>query len=43
MGAMIDAMLDFLPPRAALRRDLMRWTPMGIFRRPETLPVEFAA
>jgi cytochrome P450 len=42
MGCMIEAMLDFLPPRATLRRDLVRTTPMGIFRRPENLPVEFA-
>jgi cytochrome P450 len=41
MRCMIDAALDFMPPGARLRDDLMRFTPMGFMRRPANLPVEF--
>jgi hypothetical protein len=38
---MIEGALDFLPPGARLREDLVRWNDMVILRRMENLPVEF--
>src|SRR5262249_9155584 len=39
----IDAALDFLPPGARLRPDLVEWQRVMFFRRPLNLPVEFRA
>ena len=37
-----DAALDFLPPKASLLEDRIRWREAGpIFRRMESLPVSF--
>jgi cytochrome P450 len=41
MRCMIDAALDFLPPEAHFRADLLRRAQSGFFRRPENLPVDF--
>ena len=41
MRCMIDAALDFLPEGAKYREDLVEWTRLGFFRRPNNLPVEF--
>jgi cytochrome P450 len=38
---MLDAALDFLPEHAVFSRDRMEFSPMGVFRRPVTLPVDF--
>ena len=43
MRCMLDAVLDFMPPGARLREELMEFTPMGFMRRPANLPVEFGA
>lgn len=40
MGAMVEAMLDFLPPGSRWRKDLMEFQTTGLFRRPVTLPIE---
>jgi cytochrome P450 len=37
----VAAALDFLPPRARHRPDLVQWRRMLFFRRPENLPVDF--
>jgi unspecific monooxygenase len=42
LRCMFDAALDFLPPGASLREDLIEETRFGSFSRMETLPVEFA-
>jgi cytochrome P450 len=41
LRCMIEGALDFLPPGARLREDLVRWNDMVILRRMENLPVEF--
>ena len=41
MGFMLDAALDFVPPDARHRADLVNWQQMGFFRRPQNLPVDF--
>jgi cytochrome P450 enzyme len=41
MAFMLEAALDFLPPAARHREDLVRWKQLGFFRRPENLPVDF--
>jgi cytochrome P450 enzyme len=41
MGFMLDAALDFMPPEARHRPDLVNWQQMGFFRRPQNLPVDF--
>jgi len=41
MRCMIDASLDFLPPGARYRPDLVQWQRMMFFRRPQNLPVDF--
>ena len=38
---MIGTALDFLPPGAKLREDLIEWRAIGFFKRMETLPVDF--
>ena len=43
MRFMVDAALDFLPPGASIRHDLVEWSQMAFVRRMETLPVEFPA
>lgn len=43
MRATIDAALDFLPPGARHREDLVEWWRMGTFRRPLSCPVDFGA
>jgi cytochrome P450 len=43
MAFMLDAVLDFMPPNATHRLDLVRWKQFGFFRRPENLPVDFGA
>ena len=40
MGAMVDAVLDILPPGSRARDDLMTFEPAGFFKRPNNLPVE---
>jgi len=42
LRCMIDAALDFLPPGAKLREDLIEWRAIEFFRRMETLPVDFS-
>ena len=42
LRAMLDALLDVLPPGATLRRDAMQFTEAAFLRRPTNLPVEFA-
>jgi cytochrome P450 len=42
MGCMLDAALDIVTPGSRVRRDLQRFTPMGMFQRPLNLPVEIA-
>jgi cytochrome P450 len=41
LRGMVDAMLDFLPPNARHRPELVRWRRLPLFRRPENLPVDF--
>jgi cytochrome P450 len=41
MRAMIDAALDFLPPGARHREDLVNYQRTGFFRRPLNCPVDF--
>lgn len=43
MGAMVEAMLDFLPPGSRWRKDLMEFQTTGLFRRPVTLPIELGS
>ncbi len=43
MRCMIDAALDFLPEKARWREELVEWTRLGFFRRPNNLPVDFGA
>ena len=38
---MIFAALDFLPPAAKLREDLIQWREVAFSNRMETLPVDF--
>jgi cytochrome P450 len=38
---MVEAALDFLPPGARHRADLVEWQRVMFFRRPQNLPVEF--
>jgi len=40
LRCMLGAALDFLPPAARFREDLVQWSEQGIFRRPMTLPIE---
>jgi len=41
MRAMIDASLDFMPPGARHREDLVEYQRTGFFRRPLSCPVDF--
>jgi cytochrome P450 len=41
LRSVVDAALDFLPPGARHRPDLVEWRRMPFFRRPENLPVDF--
>lgn len=41
LRCMIEGALEFLPPNARLREDLVRWSDMVIMRRMENLPVDF--
>jgi len=41
MRGMLDAALDFMPPGARLRDDLIEWQRVVFFRRPLNLPVDF--
>lgn len=41
LRCMVDAALDFMPPGAHVRFEEMRFLPMGYFRRPANLPVDF--
>jgi cytochrome P450 len=41
LRGMVGAALDFLPPGARHRPDLVRWQRLVFFRRPENLPVDF--
>jgi len=43
LRGMIDAALDFLPPGARRRDDLIEWQRVMFFRRPVNLPVDFGA
>jgi hypothetical protein len=38
---MVEAALDFLPPGARQRADLVEWQRVMFFRRPQNFPVEF--
>jgi cytochrome P450 len=41
LRGVVDAALDFLPPGARHREDLVEWERMVFFRRPLNLPVDF--
>jgi cytochrome P450 len=41
MGIMLDAALDLLPEDSKLLEDQIEWLRIGMFSRPETLPVDF--
>lgn len=41
MRSMLSAALDFMPPGARHRPDLVQWRRLAFFRRPENLPVDF--
>jgi len=41
LRCMIEGALEFLPPNALIREDLVRWSDMVIMRRMESLPVDF--
>jgi cytochrome P450 len=41
LRCMMEAALDFLPPGAAIRDDLVQYSDMVVIRRMETLPVAF--
>ena len=41
LRGVIDAALDFLPPGARYREDLVEWQRMVFFRRPLNLPIDF--
>jgi hypothetical protein len=41
LRCVVDAALDFLPPGARQRPDLIRWQQTILFRRPENFPVDF--
>ena len=41
MAFMLEAALDFMPPGARHRAELVNWQQMGFFRRPLNLPVDF--
>ncbi|MEW6272555.1 MAG: cytochrome P450 [Thermodesulfobacteriota bacterium] len=43
LRGVVDAALDFLPPGARLRDDLVEWQRMVFFRRPLNLPVDFGS
>ncbi len=43
MGCMLDAALDILTPGSRVRKDLMEFQPMGIFKRPLNLSIEIAS
>jgi len=43
MRCMVNAALDFFPPNAKLRQDLIRWQRFMFIRRPEIFPVDFGA
>lgn len=41
LRGVVDAALDFLPPGARFREDLVEWQRTAVFRRPLNLPVDF--
>jgi cytochrome P450 len=41
LRCMLDGALDFLPPGAQMLEDLIEFTPMGVFKRPQNFPVDF--
>lgn len=41
LRGLVDAALDFLPPGARYRDDLVEWQHMVFFRRPLNLPIDF--
>jgi len=41
LRGMVEAALDFLPPGARHRADLVEWQRVMFFRRPQNFPVEF--
>jgi cytochrome P450 len=43
LRGMVDAALDFLPPGAQHRLDLVEWQRVMFFRRPQNLPVDFGS
>jgi cytochrome P450 len=43
MRGMVEAALDFVPPGAVLRHDLIEWQRVMFFRRPQNLPVDFGS
>ena len=43
LRGMVDAALDFLPPGARRRDDLIEWQRLVFFRRPQNLPVDFGS
>jgi len=43
MRGMVEAALDFLPPGAHPRADLIEWQRVMFFRRPQNLPVDFGS
>ncbi len=40
MGAMVDAVLDIVPPGSVIREDQFQFESLGFFRRPLNLPVQ---
>ncbi len=43
LRCVVDGLLDVLPSDAEVLRDEMEYRPMGMFKRPVTLPVDFGA
>jgi cytochrome P450 len=43
LRGMVDAALDFLPPGARTRQDLIEWQRVMFFRRPQNMPVDFGS
>ena len=43
LGCIVDALLDVLPSTATIDADAMEFRPMGMFKRPVTLPVDFGS
>jgi cytochrome P450 len=40
LAAMLEVMLELIPPGARIREDLLEYASMGPFRRPVNMPIE---